>query len=111
MTQGLISSEHGIDPGHFQISAAIQAGNSGGPVFDEYGNLAGMALSSLEEAQTLNFCISSHMILDYCSRLGIKLRQDENRDKKFRPTVLAELALHFCVEIEAWTYVSITENE
>jgi S1-C subfamily serine protease len=110
MTQGLISSERGIEPGHFQISAAIQPGNSGSPVFDEYGNLVGIVLSSCEPAQNVNFCIASQEFNSYCYKLGIRLNENENRDIKIRPTVLAEMALHFCVEVEAWADAPTTEQ-
>ena len=49
LTRGEISSLNGIgdDPRGWQISAPVQAGNSGGPLLDENGNLIGVVLAKL----------------------------------------------------------------
>lgn len=49
VTTGIVSSLSGIrnDTRRLQISAAIQAGNSGGPLFDTSGELAGVVVSKL----------------------------------------------------------------
>ena len=103
MTEGLISSELGVQHHQFQISAAIQPGNSGGPVFDEYGNLIGVAISSLEPAQTHNFCVRTQQLERFCHEHGISIVGSESREAKIAPVVLAEAALHFCVEVEGWS--------
>src|SRR5262249_35916722 len=38
---------------HFQFSAPIQAGNSGGPVMDSAGNLIGMTVATLDASKML----------------------------------------------------------
>ena len=50
MTKGEISSLSGLqdDPRHWQISVPVQPGNSGGPLFDEAGNVVGVVLSKLD---------------------------------------------------------------
>ena len=35
----------GDDKGQYQMDAAVQKGNSGGPIFDENGNIVGVVLS------------------------------------------------------------------
>jgi len=59
ITDGIISSKNGVggDPKTFQISAALQPGNSGGPVFNESGQLVGVAVSGLKIGQNVNFAI------------------------------------------------------
>lgn len=54
-TTGSISSLTGIDnsPRYFQISAPVQSGNSGGPLFDEQGNLVGVVAAKLDSLVTL----------------------------------------------------------
>lgn len=49
VTKGIISSLTGIgnDYSNFQIDAALQSGNSGGPILDDYGNLVGVAVAKL----------------------------------------------------------------
>lgn len=47
MGAGIVSSEIGIVSSRFQISAPIQKGNSGGPVFDRHGNVLGVVRGKL----------------------------------------------------------------
>jgi S1-C subfamily serine protease len=50
MTKGEISSLLGIqdDPRQWQVSVPVQPGNSGGPLFDEHGNLVGLIEAKLD---------------------------------------------------------------
>ena len=50
ITKGIISSLTGIGDNYsnIQIDAAIQPGNSGGPIFDERGNVVAVAVSKLD---------------------------------------------------------------
>ena len=73
-SEGFINSLSGIsnDPRLFQVSIPIQPGNSGGPVFNEQGELIGIATSSIDSVQTqkvfgatpqnVNFAIKSAYI-------------------------------------------------
>jgi S1-C subfamily serine protease len=73
-SEGFINSLSGIsnDPRLFQVSIPIQPGNSGGPVFNEKGELIGIATSSIDIDQTkkvfgatpqnVNFAIKSSYI-------------------------------------------------
>ena len=73
-SEGFINSLSGIsnDPRLFQVSIPIQPGNSGGPVFNEKGELIGIATSSIDSIQTqkvfgatpqnVNFAIKSSYI-------------------------------------------------
>jgi len=49
VTSGIISAKRRLDDGnnYYQTDAAINAGNSGGPVFNENGNVIGIAVSGL----------------------------------------------------------------
>lgn len=62
--KGEISSKTGVkgDVTRYQISVPIQPGNSGGPLFDEKGNLVGIVcakLSSEYGAENVNYAIKS----------------------------------------------------
>ena len=50
VTKGIISSLTGIGNNfsNIQIDAALQSGNSGGPIIDELGNVVGVAVSKLD---------------------------------------------------------------
>ena len=73
-TEGVVNALSGIkdDPAVFQISAQIQPGNSGGPIFDESGNVIGIAQASLDPQlttesigaipQNVNYAIKSSYI-------------------------------------------------
>ncbi|HEY6306581.1 MAG TPA: serine protease [Candidatus Angelobacter sp.] len=66
ISNGIVSRTPGNDV--LQISAPVSPGNSGGPVYDEYGNLLGVVTSkvarSIEpEAENLNFAVSTDALL------------------------------------------------
>ncbi|HZI56829.1 MAG TPA: serine protease [Verrucomicrobiae bacterium] len=66
VSNGIVSRTPGNDV--LQVSAPISPGNSGGPVYDEFGNLLGIVTSkvarSMEpEAENLNFAISTDALL------------------------------------------------
>ena len=62
------SVSNGIVSRMLQVSAPVSPGNSGGPVYDEHGNLLGIVTSkvarSMEpEAENLNFAVSTDALL------------------------------------------------
>ncbi|MGC2697030.1 MAG: serine protease [Candidatus Angelobacter sp.] len=66
VSNGIISRTPGNEV--LQVSAPVSPGNSGGPVYDEYGNLLGIVTSkvarSMEpDAENLNFAISTDALL------------------------------------------------
>lgn len=83
ITSGLVSKISGLndEPSMFQISAKVNKGNSGGPVFDSYGRLIGVTMGKLDteylrktdgvNAEGVNFIIHTERILKF---LGIDNR-------------------------------------
>ena len=59
LTDGIISSKTGFkgDVSSYQISAPIQSGNSGGPLFDKDGNLIGIINAKHLEAENVSYAI------------------------------------------------------
>jgi S1-C subfamily serine protease len=55
VTKGIISSLTGIGNNfsNIQIDAALQPGNSGGPILDDRGNVVGVAVARLDKIKTL----------------------------------------------------------
>ncbi|MCS5640013.1 MAG: serine protease, partial [Candidatus Marinimicrobia bacterium] len=47
VTFGIVSAIRGAgdDSGQFQLDAAVQPGNSGGPIYDSSGNIVGVVIS------------------------------------------------------------------
>ena len=98
LTTGIINARSGFegDVALYQISAPIQPGNSGGPVFDKNGNLIGIIRSHHKETQNVNYAIKAsylrnlvesavnHDILPHTNTLtGKDLPQKTKIAKKF----------------------------
>lgn len=61
LTTGIISSKTGFqgDVTLYQISAPIQPGNSGGPLFDDEGNVIGIISAKHKEAENVGYAIKA----------------------------------------------------
>ena len=61
LTTGVISATTGFqdDPTLYQLSAPIQPGNSGAPVFDAQGNLVGVVCAKLVRAENASYAIKA----------------------------------------------------
>jgi S1-C subfamily serine protease len=66
VSNGIVSRLPGNDV--LQISAPVSPGNSGGPVYDQYGDLLGVVTSKVDrsvdpDAENLNFAVSTEALL------------------------------------------------
>ena len=70
VTKGIISSLTGIGNNfsEIQIDAALQSGNSGGPILDERGNVVGVAVSKLD----VKFALKNFGAIPENTNFGIK---------------------------------------
>jgi S1-C subfamily serine protease len=68
VTDGIISSKTGFDGNitTYQITAPIQGGNSGGPLFDDKGNLIGINSSGIRKdiADNVGYSIKTNYVLN-----------------------------------------------
>jgi S1-C subfamily serine protease len=116
-SEGVVSSKSGWqdDPRTLQISAQVQPGSSGGPLFDDDGNIVGIVVATLDVGkvyelanalpQNVNFAIKA----DYLLSLVASLPGDSlvSRTTAFSPEKAAQ-----CVGIlRAWSGPSVAANE
>ncbi len=82
LTNGIISSNSGYqdDISTYQISAPIQPGNSGGPLFNEKGNIVGVVCAGIREAENVGYTIKSHYLLELISRSGIQVEMSNSNN-------------------------------
>tara|TARA_Y100001934_G_C11965705_1_gene591638 strand:+ start:240 stop:653 length:414 start_codon:yes stop_codon:yes gene_type:complete len=65
VTKGIVSALSApVNFSNIQIDATTQSGNSGGPIFDEKGNVMGVVVAQLDDdkAQNVNFGIKASLI-------------------------------------------------
>ena len=78
ITDGIISSRTGYqgDITKYQISAPIQGGNSGGPLFDEYANLIGINSSGLKKyiSDNVGYSIKASYLMNLIDVLPEKIK-------------------------------------
>jgi S1-C subfamily serine protease len=66
ITNGIVSRTPGDEV--LQVSAPVSPGNSGGPLYDEFGNLLGVVVAKVArridpDAENLNFAVSTDVFL------------------------------------------------
>lgn len=97
ITDGIISSKSGFngDIVSYQISAAIQPGNSGGPLFDKNGNLVGITNAAIKSsvAENVGYAIKSTYILNLIDSapINIPISKGETLPKSDLPTLVKKL--------------------
>jgi S1-C subfamily serine protease len=91
VTKGIVSSLTGIgnNVSNIQIDAALQPGNSGGPIFDNKGNVIGVAVAKLDFQKVVkdwgvipentNFGIKSNVVVNLLENNGIKFHEASNK--------------------------------
>jgi S1-C subfamily serine protease len=106
MTRGEISSLAGLqdDPRQWQISVPVQPGNSGGPLFDEAGNVIGVIVAKLNAikaakftgdlSQNVNYAVKSAPALQLLAPYSEKLA----RERQVNPSDKVENVVEQCRE-------------
>ncbi|MDO9710718.1 S1 family peptidase [Paracraurococcus lichenis] len=104
LTTGDISALSGLrdNPRHFQISAPVQAGNSGGPLLDMGGRVIGVVVSKLNAQriaqvtgdlpQNVNFAVKGSEAVDFLLRNGIRPATAAGLRAGLTPADVGELA-------------------
>jgi len=103
VTKGIVSAVKGMsdDSGQFQMDAAVQHGNSGGPIYDEYGNIVGVVVAQLNKLkvakvigslpENVNFGIKASTVKQFLTSAGIPAKWS-NRTERKSTKELAQIA-------------------
>lgn len=75
VTEGIVSALEREVKGkrYLQIDAALNEGNSGGPVIDEHGRVVGVATAVVKEAQNVGFAVPSDQAIAFLQDAGVLL--------------------------------------
>ena len=100
VSTGIVSSTVGMgdDSGQFQIDAAVQPGNSGGPIYDERGNIVGVVVAQLNKfimakatgslPENVNFGIKASTVRQFLNAKGVPTKWS----RKSKPMSTQQLA-------------------
>ena len=101
LTNGIISAKTGYqaDVSQNQISAPIQPGNSGGPLFDKNGNLIGIVCAKHTEAENAGYAIKVSYLNNLADALSesIVLPQNNRLIGKTLPDQVKIASNYVCV--------------
>jgi len=80
LTDGLISSQTGFQGQSktYQISAPIQPGNSGGPLFNSDGDIVGIVSSKFTAGENVGYAIKSKYLLDLLVKNNISFNRNNS---------------------------------
>jgi S1-C subfamily serine protease len=103
VTGGMVSAIRGIgdDTGQFQMDAAVQPGNSGGPIYDANGNIVGVVVAQLNKLkmakaigsmpENVNFGIKASTVRSFLTSSGLPIKWS-SRSKSMSTKDLANIA-------------------
>lgn len=82
LTTGIVSSRTGYmgEPSQYQISAPLQPGNSGGPLFDKSGNLIGIVNAKHSDAENVGYAIKTIYLSSLIESASIPLSAYNNNN-------------------------------
>jgi S1-C subfamily serine protease len=111
VTTGIVSSLSGIlnDTRYLQISAAVQPGNSGGPLLDADGQIVGMVAAKLdalrfakatgEIPENINFAIKTGMLRDFLDNSAVAYQTATGTKGDLKTSEIAQNARGFTLLI------------
>mgnify|MGYP003148441351 CR=1 FL=1 len=114
VTKGIVSALQGLGNNftQFQIDAAIQPGNSGGPVFNSNGALVGVTVATADYKfyeenfkslpQNMNFAIKSIMLENFLASTGISYDKENVLVGKSQPEIVQAID-NATVYLECWS--------
>lgn len=105
LTDGIISAKSGFkgDITAYQITAAAQSGNSGGPLFDKNGNLIGIINAKHSEAENATYAVKSSYLINLIESLpvAITLQKSNTLTGKSMPDLVKRIKTFvYIVEVQ-----------
>ena len=103
VTFGNVNSTKGVgdDSSQFQIQAPVQIGNSGGPIYDKYGNIVGVVVAQLDKLkmaktigslpENVNFGIKASTVKQFLNSSGLSTKWAE-RNKEMSNKEISKIA-------------------
>ena len=103
VTFGNVNSTKGVgdNSSQFQIQAPVQTGNSGGPIYDKYGNIVGVVVAQLDKLkmaktigslpENVNFGIKASTVKQFLNSSGLPTKWAE-RDKTMSNKEISKIA-------------------
>jgi V8-like Glu-specific endopeptidase len=103
VTKGIVSANRGLgdDRGQFQMDAAVQPGNSGGPIYDGKGNIVGVVVAQLNKLkfakaigslpENVNFGIKASTVRQFLTSSGLPTKWSQ-RSHSMSTKELAKIA-------------------
>ncbi len=117
VTKGVVSSLSGLGDNfsNIQIDAALQPGNSGGPIINNAGNVIGVAVAKLDFKQAIklygsipeniNFGVKSSVVHSFVRSNNIKIDKS-NKEKIINKNELVEKIQNATVYLDCWMTAS-----
>ena len=109
VTTGIVNAMSGIndDTSAFQISATVQPGSSGGPIFDRSGNLVGIVRARLlsttqTNPQNVNFGINLATVSNFLDSHSVNYQTAQLTGKPVETADLVERARKSTVQVECY---------
>jgi uncharacterized protein len=109
VTTGIVNAMTGVndDTSAFQISATVQPGSSGGPIFDRSGNLVGIVRARLlsttqVNAQNVNFGINLATVSNFLDTHAVNYSSAQANARPVDTADLVERARKSTVQVECY---------